>query len=457
MIPVFVRRHRRKITALVGIAALSYYAYSALRAKIREWQTQFSTAAAGRENLRRRFEQNQRDAAFTVAALLSSLAEPIARELPVEEITHALQAKRMPATSSQSPTLSSATSSVVSDNTSVVSATSSSATVIDVESSTTEVRAAARQSKKELWNDLKVASVARAISLIYAISLLVFFTRLQLNLLGRKNYIDSVMALARDTAGGRNNDDDDEAGYETDIIDHEVNRRFLTFSWWLLNRGCLSIVDSVKRATESVFSSLTPRTELTVEELQNCLNAVRTTVDAELQNFLPILLPTTPDDEAFVLSNNPSSQHEFESTPSRELAIAPRLEALLDEARDLIESPNAHSVTTTLLNESFAMLVQALQLHYYFNLYDSVPTPSPLQSSTTAAEQNSSERFIELDDRAGTTVKLASLLAGIARQSREMTLGDDSANQYLLGMNNLPEVSVFSAVVYSNYDMLDNL
>ncbi|KAK9480357.1 Peroxin-3 [Lipomyces japonicus] len=416
--PSFVHRHKRKITAIVGVAAASYYAFSYLKSKITEIQAQLAITRISREHLWRRFEQNQQDASFTAAALLSSLADPIFQELPVEQITHDLQSKR---TNSTRPV--ELTQLLVSDDVSVAS--NSTLSVIDHSAADTETT---RLTKKELWNLLKVASVARVITLIYCTALLVFFTRLQLNLLGRRSYVEAVQSLGDE---GNNL----EAFQDHDAVSTEVNRQFLTFSWWLLNKGWRNILHSVESSTKIVLERVTPRTELSLEDFNSLIHDIRKRIDDNHGNFLADLLPLIESDEKLVLESNTASVNEFKSSPEVEAQIKPLLVLLLDEAKDLIESPNASSVMRALIDEGFNLLLSNLQLQYYY---------------TIEAEHAVDDRISEVADTK--TVKLASILAGITRQSHEIAISNERTNQYLLAMNGTPELAAFSAVIYSNFE-----
>ncbi|KAK9248996.1 Peroxin-3 [Lipomyces tetrasporus] len=427
VLPSFLHRHRRKVATAIGVAAASYYIFRLVKSKFFEIGSQLSANLTSRENLRRRFEQNQQDATFTVAALLSSVTDPIISELPVEVITDELQAKRGPVSRS-SNTPSQSGDDVNTETTSIASST---ITIIDVDAETQQPK----RTKKQLWNDLKIMAVTRAMSLIYAIALLIFFTRLQLNMLGRQNYVKSVKAMSE---GGDREVALDQGTVEDQLIQNEVNRRYLTFSWWLLTRGWVKIVSNVREATETVFESVTPRTELGFDDLRSLIMRVRELVDFKNENYLEILLPTTKEGEEFVLLNNPCSEREFQATLTRELVMAPLLQALLDESKDLIESPNAKEVISGLVTEGFKLLLNSVQMKYFFIVYEGAQD-----------EDQSQHNIIELEEQR--KVRLASILAGITQQSHEMVAVNDRANAYLSAMNCLPELRNFSAIVYSNF------
>jgi peroxin-3 len=96
-------------------------------------------------------------------------------------------------------------------------------------------------------------ALTRSFTLIYTLSLLTLLTRVQLNLLGRKNYLSSVLSLAErndnDPIIRLESHDEEHAGG----LDIETNRQYLTFSWWLLHRGWRLLSARVEAATKQVF------------------------------------------------------------------------------------------------------------------------------------------------------------------------------------------------------------
>jgi len=111
---------------------------------------------------------------------------------------------------------------------------------------------------------------------------LTLLTRIQLNLLGRRNYLSSVVALAShplqdSTISLENHDDDnDEQTYGNDF---ETNRKFLTFSWWLIHRGWRDIMENVEPAVKEVFGPLNPREDVSLERLSSLILDVRRRVE----------------------------------------------------------------------------------------------------------------------------------------------------------------------------------
>lgn len=114
--------------------------------------------------------------------------------------------------------------------------------------------------------------------------MLTLLTRIQLNLLGRRNYLSSVVSLASHhpqdpTISLENHDDDNaEQSYGNDF---ETNRKFLTFSWWLLHRGWREVMQKVEAAVKDVFGPLNPREEIQLDRLSALILEVRRKVEGE--------------------------------------------------------------------------------------------------------------------------------------------------------------------------------
>ena len=158
-----------------------------------------------------------------------------------------------------------------------------------------------KKTKAQLWNEMKIdckkiirkvfllnyiltfIAIARAFTLIYVLALLNLLTRIQLNLLGRRNYLSSVLALAAPREAAHielENQDSDRLG-DTYGTDFEINRKFLTFSWWLLHKGYKVIMDEVTAAVKKVFEVVNPREGITFGTLSGLSLEVRKHIEGE--------------------------------------------------------------------------------------------------------------------------------------------------------------------------------
>lgn len=417
-----------------------------------------SSDRIARENLRRRFEQNQEDCTFTVLALLPSATDNILAELETERITFELQqqkAAKLARNGENHPSeLGSGPPSMTDDDSkSMASLQSESgihASQIAVPSVSIISEGAqdgkqqsqkAKRSKLQLWNDLKISAITRAFTLIYTLALLTLLTRIQLNLLGRRSYLSSVVSLAtggmeQSTISLENHDDDNpDQAYGNDF---ETNRRYLTFSWWLLHRGWREVMLKVEAAVNDVFSTLSPREDVTMQMFSELTLEVRkrvegaTEADRQATSWLEFLLPPR-DQEEFVLKESGMSTDP--STPSTALPSTNPLRRLVDETSDLIESPPFSHVLTRLLDAGFSTLVDQKIAQQAFKI-----------PATPDVPELEAPRVMEVFDPK--PVKLPIVLAILTRQAH--SIGNGVPNEYLQSMEQVKDLEAFAAVVYSS-------
>lgn len=264
----------------------------------------------------------------------------------------------------------------------------------------------------------------------------------------------------------QNNDDDNyDNVYGSDF---ETNRQYLTFSWWLLHRGCKDISSKVTQAVREVFGPMDPRADVTLEKLSELILEVRkkiegtTELERQQQQWLPYLLPPKDQEEAVLhepgITPSPDSPTGRDLNPldtpspaTKPRTISPSLRRLLDETSDLIDSPTFTHVLTQLLNTTFSHLIDARVASEAFKL------PRP----TTANAIDPTNRITEITDR---KVKLAQTLAVFCRQAHVIAAGSGdvdeisaaaaveggSVNEYLAAIDKVKDLEAFAAVIYSS-------
>jgi peroxin-3 len=296
-------------------------------------------------------------------------------------------------------------------------------------------------------------AITRAFTLIYTLSLLTLLTRIQLNLLGRRNYLASVVSLAAPqsmTEGSRinleNNDDNFDQAYGNDF---ETNRRYLSLSWWLLHRGCIDLIDKVRVAVKDVFGLLNPREEITLEKLSELTLEVRKRVEGATEEerrhvplptparssltdprtckWLSFLLPPQ-DQEDYVLRESGMTSSAESTSPTTTTS----LRRLIDETSDLIDSPSFTHVLTLLLDAAFSHLVDIKISHLSYKI-------PPISESTARVQE-----IVGSDVKA----KVANSLAVFCRQAH--SIGTGANNEYLAAIEHVKDLEAFAAVVYSS-------
>ncbi|KAI0089446.1 Peroxin-3 [Irpex rosettiformis] len=490
-----------------------------------------------KENLRRRFEQNQQDISFTIMALLPTIGARIIEGMNVEEITEQLQSQSRAAKAKEElqpppapPSNENASSSAGvevqvedgksdSGSVSVVSAasqastsdlnasmTNSSMSWVDqlsqstssahspqppqehplkasdpeprqksdspnsnigtdlsdsmITSSSVSYGDIAHQahsppttsytpSKAELWREIKMLTFTRTLTVLYSLTLLSLFTHVQLNILGRHKYIQSVIQLARDELerehmaeslsisslffrGGL------EKPSESDLlplepIKEETERKYLTLSWWILYVGWKDVGERVRRAVEEVFEGVALKTKLSASDLHRLLNDVRRRVEFEVTfegverrtKFTSTLLPPTPETLQHVLTQG--------GIPSFMAAQDdPEFLSLLSETQKYLLSGSFERVLEVCLDRATDILSSGLEK----NVFGSV------------VEDPNSLPALGQEPR----VRLAGMLPGLARWCHLALEG--LPNELVDGLADVREVHALSAIIYSDYDDL---
>ncbi|KAI1928300.1 peroxin [Ophidiomyces ophidiicola] len=450
----WLRRNRNGLAIGAGVIGVGYLATQYIFSKISEASERMSSERIARDNLRRRFEQNQTDCTFTVLALLPTATENILGALPVEELTNELQMKRaarlakLTGSEVQGSEMSSGSPSMTEDDVSSLRSDNY------VHASQMMGESAAREQEKksrsriQLWNDLKIN--CRSFTLLYTLSLLTLLTRIQLNLLGRRNYLSSVVALAAPSQNpskiSLEDDDKPEHAFGNDF---ETNRRYLTFSWWLLHMGWKDLMEEVEVAVKAVFGEMNPREDMSHEKLSQLTLAVRkrvegnTSEERQVRKWLPYLLPPR-EKEDFVLQESGVLSATEATSQS-----AASLRRLIDETSDLIDSPSFTHVFSLLNNEAFSYLIDTKCATEAFNNPSQAPKHDPSQPFSSTAT------MVSVTESSALKAKLASILAVVARQAHLIGNGINPPNEYLSIMEReVRELEAFAAVIYSsNFDL----
>ena len=279
--------------------------------------------------------------------------------------------------------------------------------------------------------------------------LLTMLTRIQLNLLGRRSYLSSVVSLATGSPHAsislENHDDDNaEQAYGSDF---DINRKYLTFSWWLLNRGWVDISQRVEAAVRQVFGHLSPRDTLTSEIFWKLTSDVRILVEGASPatgvgaRWLPFLLPPADLEELVLRESGILDEAGDAATtpPASPASTTTSLRRLLDETADLIESPTFAHVLTELLDAGFSLLLNKKLAAAAFD----VAAPPPSQNRPIGYP------IVDLADlTVNRAVLLPKILSVLTRQAH--AIGNGMPNEYLQEMERVRDLEGFAAVVYSS-------
>ncbi|XP_056283510.1 peroxisomal biogenesis factor 3 [Pseudoliparis swirei] len=185
--------------------------------------------------------------------------------------------------------------------------------------------------KLEIWEDLKIISFTRTIVAVYSTCMLVVLLRVQLNIIGGYLYLDH--SVGKSTA--------------TPLAPPEVQQQYLSSIQHLLGDGLIALMTVVKKAVQRSLGGVSLKQSLSLLELEQQLSWIRAEVEAEEERPMSwYMLADAEDalaDQACGLTGN-------------DLATI----KLLNETRDMLDSPDFTTVLNVTLNRGFSRLLDDL-------------------------------------------------------------------------------------------------
>ncbi|BGP38296.1 peroxin [Rhodotorula kratochvilovae] len=349
------------------------------------------------------------------------------------------------------------------------------------------------KSKVELWSEIKLLSFTRLVTSLYVLVLLSLQTHVQLALLGRASYVDSLLStLPPRTPSPRSStlplssaDDLPEALKPSDIEDpdleralyeakrlpptadervaekeqerKDLERKYLTFSWWLLHEGWKVVRDRVEGAVEGVVGPMGLKAPLVYGELGALFGEIRRRIeqdeDGKPFDFSPAIHPPTIALEiqtlisggSYVPSPPPSSSSaSFPPTARRSSPdpITPSLRSLLNETNDALDSPDGALVRALSLDRVFALVVEKLEPAF--------TTPAP------GADESRGARFEDVTEKQARLAGILPLVTRLAASEGGVLSSGVNGNEFVDALEDVRELREFSAVLYGSWDR-DNL
>lgn len=464
----FLQKHRGKVITSVGIVATLFTAGSVCIYLVKRWlyrqQLKITEQHFIREQIRRRFTQTQEDSLYALYELIPVFAMVLAKKLDLEELVIALRDKKLSKVAGNRPR--------VGDSDALSSGISTNVTEVDnnMVNANSKLEGMAQKTKAELWNELKTKSLIKMVTISYTISALLLLTRLQLNILTRREYLETAIRVAVEKESSRSdgksvvnwiwglwkNDDakstvseaiEDSKAKQTPVSKNSyINEQaFLSLSWWLLNRGWQEFEAIVEKNVNDQFGQLNPRDTLTVAEFSDKLTEVfrqtnkqlfadATDEHSEPSKLQSILLPR-PDLESFVLRQtlDPEAFNIFHEDKTI-------FGQLIYETSKCIESTVSSIVLETLVNESFQYIMEQIET----GVSKKKDKKSTVQETSSAEDSNVKYQVavfaISCKDCCNEILK-----SGIVSMD----------NEFLARLDSVVILDDLSASVYSNFGFRD--
>jgi hypothetical protein len=251
------------------------------------------------------------------------------------------------------------------------------------------------------------------------LSLLAVVMFTQLNMVGRHYYTSSVA-----TAYTKKDHEHTVTVGMQSWLDMDVERDFLSMSWWLVQGdGSKLLHEHVQSVVEGVFKHYSLKQLLSMDEFSEALDMVRMELEQEgwMSRVKEWMFPSTPRTQLYTLRH--VNDHAKE--------IPPRLQGLMDEMLDLVDSPDMESVVKACLNRMFAMMRANLRQQVYGD--------------------KSKDSFVREMEPGETLhgVPLATLLPVLDRMAHQAMSAH--SNEYVDALSQVDELLGFSAIVYTAF------
>ncbi|KAM6992840.1 peroxisomal biogenesis factor 3 [Tautogolabrus adspersus] len=202
--------------------------------------------------------------------------------------------------------------------------------------------------KLEVWEDLKIISFTRTIVGVYSTCMLVVLLRVQLNIIGGYLYLDNSVGKSA----------------MTPLAPPDVQQQYLSSIQHLLGDGLTELMTVVKRAVQNSLGGMSLKQSLSLLELEQQLSWIRAEVEAGSER--PLSWYMLADDEN-TLADQACGLTENDAVTIR----------LLNETRDMLDSPDFTTVLSTCLNRGFSRLLDNLAEFFRSPPGDSSPESAP--------------------------------------------------------------------------------
>jgi len=224
-----------------------------------------------------------------------------------------------------------------------------------------------KEEKMKVWEKTKINSISRLMAAIYGTCLATIFLRIQVNILGRYMYMDTLSA----------NEDEKP-------ISVEVQQKFLSYSssGYIKEDGLKKMISFISQHTEAELQSWNLTKKCSTSDIANLLQSIKKRTDQDLGN--PNLDGSKYRD--FLMQNL--------LVPNNQLQV------LMNETRDVLDGKQFESIFNESIQVAFNFVSN--QLNRYFasktNIADTTNSTdeSKIGDEASATGANSSEHLAKL-------------------------------------------------------------
>ncbi|XP_053301089.1 peroxisomal biogenesis factor 3 [Pleuronectes platessa] len=261
--------------------------------------------------------------------------------------------------------------------------------------------------KLEIWEDLKIISFTRTVVAVYSTCMLVVLLRVQLNIIGGYLYLDNSV--------GKNG--------TTPLAPPDIQQQYLSSIQHLLGDGLAELMTLVKKAVQNSLGGLSLKHSMSLLELEQQLSWIRAEVEAGSERSLSWYMLSDDED---TLADQACGLTETDLMTIR----------LLNETRDMLDSPDFTTVLNACLNRGFSRLLDNLAEFF---------RPPPGDCSSSAAS----------DSLSAVSLPLAKIIPIINGQIN--TICSETPSHFVQELLLNDQVKEFAANVYDAFSTQEEL
>ncbi|XP_028296352.1 peroxisomal biogenesis factor 3 [Gouania willdenowi] len=273
--------------------------------------------------------------------------------------------------------------------------------------SLTELLKTKPSNKLEIWEDLKIISFSRTIAAIYSTCMLVVLLRIQLNVIGGYLYLDNSLGKSTQTP-------------------QDVQQQYLSSIQHLLGDGLTELISVVKKAVHNSLGGVSLKHNMSLLEVEQQLNWIRAEVEAGTDR--PLSRYMLADEE------NTLKDQACGLTESDVMTIR-----LLNETRDVLDSPDFSGVLDVCLNRGFSRLLDNLAEFFRPSPGDPTPSSSPGDSAPSSMP----------DSLSAVSLPLAKIIPIINGQIN--TICSETQSHFVEDLLTNEQMKRFAAMVYESF------
>uniref|UniRef100_A0A8C4H0X7 Peroxisomal biogenesis factor 3 n=1 Tax=Dicentrarchus labrax TaxID=13489 RepID=A0A8C4H0X7_DICLA len=255
--------------------------------------------------------------------------------------------------------------------------------------------------KLEIWEDLKILSFTRTVVGVYSTCMLVVLLRVQLNIIGGYLYLDN--SIGKNTM--------------TPLAPPDVQQQYLSSIQHLLGDGRMEMYTKQLLIISLLVGSMSLKQSLSLLELEQQLSWIRAEVESGSER--PLSWYMLADDEN-ALADQACGLTENDAVTIR----------LLNETRDMLDSPDFSTVLNACLNRGFSRLLDNLAEFF---------RPPPGDSAPSSAA----------DSLAAVSLPLAKIIPIVNGQIN--TICSETPSHFVQDLLMNDQVKEFAANVYETF------